>query len=276
VEGLTQAYGAEGDARRVVALQDASLSVARGELLALIGPSGCGKSTLLSLMGGLAAPTTGQVWIDGEMVRAPLPQKVAFVFQENALFPWRTVVENLKLGMAFQGVPKEQRDARARESLQAVGLSEFAHHYPGQLSGGMKQRAQLARALALRTNILLMDEPFAALDEQTRMVLGEDLSVLLARAGKTIVFVTHSLIEAVFLADRVAVFTARPGKIKTIIPVNEPHPRSRSFMTSEKLSRLRNELYELLHDEIRAAMGLTSAEPAGEIKPLYTLKEGEK
>ena len=134
------------------------------------------------------------------------------------MFPWRTIFDNLKLGMAFQGVAKEERDhARANRS-HAVGLSDFADHYPSQLSGGMKQRAQLARALALQTDILLMDEPFAALDEQTRMVLGEDLSVLLARTGKTIVFVTHSLVEAVFLADRVAVFTARPGKIKAHHP----------------------------------------------------------
>ncbi len=229
VEGVTQAYGAPGDALRVVALESASLEVARGELVCLIGPSGCGKSTLLSLMGGLAMPTSGQVWIDGEPVTGPLPQKVAFVFQENALFPWRTVLDNVKLGMAFQGVPPAEREPRARESLAAVGSPEFANHHPGQLSGGMKQRAQLARALALRTEILLMDEPFAALDEQTRMVLGEDLSVLLARTGKTIVFVTHSLVEAVFLADRVAVFSARPGRIKQIISVNEKHPRNREL-----------------------------------------------
>jgi len=276
VEGVTQAYGAEGDPRRVVALQNASLSIAPGELVALIGPSGCGKSTLLHLMGGLAAPTTGQVWIDGEPVRGPSPQKVAFVFQESALFPWRTVLENLKLGMDFQGVPKAQRDRRARESLHAVGLSDFTDHYPNQLSGGMKQRAQLARALVLKTDILLMDEPFAALDEQTRMVLGEDLSVLLARTGKTIVFVTHSLVEAVFLADRVAVFTARPGQIKNIISVDEAHPRSRSFMTSDKLGRLRNELYELLHDEIRKTMGLSKSEAAASGKPLAAVQEGEK
>ena len=276
VEGVTQAYGAEGDPRRVVALQNASLSIAPGELVALIGPSGCGKSTLLHLMGGLAAPTTGQVWIDGEPVRGPSPQKVAFVFQESALFPWRTVLENLKLGMDFQGVPKAQRDRRARESLHAVGLSDFTDHYPNQLSGGMKQRAQLARALVLKTDILLMDEPFAALDEQTRMVLGEDLSVLLARTGKTIVFVTHSLVEAVFLADRVAVFTARPGQIKNIISVDEAHPRSRSFMTSDKLGRLRNELYELLHDEIRKTMGLSKSEAAASGKPLGAVQEGEK
>ncbi len=276
VEGVTQAYGAEGDPRRVVALQNTSLSIAPGELVALIGPSGCGKSTLLHLMGGLAAPTTGQVWIDGVPVHGPSPQKVAFVFQESALFPWRTVLENLKLGMEFQGVARAGRDERAQESLNAVGLSDFAHHYPSQLSGGMKQRAQLARALVLKTKILLMDEPFAALDEQTRMVLGEDLSVLLARTGKTIVFVTHSLVEAVFLADRVAIFTARPGQIKNIISVDQEHPRSRSFMTSDKLARLRNELYELLYEEIRKAMGLSEPEDAAGGKPLHTVQEGER
>jgi len=258
VKGVSQAFGALGDARRVVALESADLSIPRGELLCLIGPSGCGKSTLLNVMAGLARPTSGQVLVDGEVVRGPLPQKVAFVFQEAALFPWRTIEDNVKLGLAFQGVPTNQRNDRAREALDAVKLTSFAQHYPRQLSGGMKQRAQLARALALETDILLMDEPFAALDEQTRMVLGEDLSVLLARTGKTIVFVTHSLVEAVFLADRVAVFTARPGRIKTILEVNEPHPRQRNFMTSDKLTRMRNELYELLHDEVRRTMEINA------------------
>jgi NitT/TauT family transport system ATP-binding protein len=255
VQGVSQAYGPEGDPRRVVALESATLSVTRGELMCLIGPSGCGKTTLLNLIGGLMTPSTGEIVIEGVRVRGPLPKKIAYVFQEGALFPWRTVIDNVKLGMAFQGVPRAERDQRAGDALAAVGLADFAQHYPAQLSGGMKQRAQLARALGLKTDILLMDEPFAALDEQTRMVLGEDLSELLARTGKTIVFVTHSLVEAVFLADRVAVFTARPGRIKTTIAVAEGHPRSRSFMTSDKLARLRNQLYELLHDEIRKTMG---------------------
>jgi NitT/TauT family transport system ATP-binding protein len=140
-----------------------------------------------------------------------------------------------------------------------VGLADFADHYPGQLSGGMRQRAALARALSLQTAILLMDEPFGALDEQTRMVLGEDLSVLLSQTEKTIVFVTHSLGEAVFLADRVAVFSARPGTIKEIIEIEEPHPRKPAFMTSEKFTRLRNQLYGLLHDEIRKAVSESTA-----------------
>jgi NitT/TauT family transport system ATP-binding protein len=251
IKGVSHQFGEEGEARYVRALVETSLDVARGELLCLIGPSGCGKSTLLNFIGGLMAPTRGNVEVAGKPVRGPLPHEIAFVFQENALFPWNTVIENVRLGMLFQGVAKAEYETRAQKSLEAVGLADFAHHYPGQLSGGMRQRAALARALSLETGILLMDEPFGALDEQTRMILGEDLSVLLARTEKTIVFVTHSLGEAVFLADRVAVFSARPGTVKKIIRVDEPHPRKPDFVTSEKFTQLRNELYALLHDEIR-------------------------
>jgi NitT/TauT family transport system ATP-binding protein len=254
VNGVSHQFGEPGEARHVQALLDTSLDIARGELLCLIGPSGCGKSTLLGVMGGLFAPTTGTVAVAGKPVRDPMPRDLAFVFQESALFPWNTVLENVVLGMTFQGVAKAERVPRARRALEAVGLLDFAGHYPAQLSGGMRQRAALARALSLETDILLMDEPFGALDEQTRMVLGEDLSVLLSRSNKTIVFVTHSLGEAVFLADRVAVFSARPGTIKQIIPVDEPHPRKPSFMTAPKFHALRDQLYGLLHDEIRKAL----------------------
>jgi len=254
IRDVSHQFGEEGEAHYVNALLGTSLDIARGELLCLIGPSGCGKSTLLNIIGGLLIPTAGTVHVGVTPVRGPLPRDIAFVFQENALFPWSTVNENVMLGMMFQGVPRAEREERARKSLTAVGLAEFAHHYPGQLSGGMRQRAALARALSLETGILLMDEPFGALDEQTRMILGEDLSVLLARTDKTIVFVTHSLGEAVFLADRVAVFSARPGTIKEIITVDEPHPRKPDFVTTEKFGALRNRLYTLLHDEIRKAV----------------------
>jgi len=268
VRGVSHQFGEEGDSLSVRALLDTSLDVARGELLCLIGPSGCGKSTLLNVIGGLLTPTTGKVLVGETEVRGPLPREIAYVFQENALFPWSTVIENVKLGMTFQGVARPpEREARARKSLEAVGLADFADHYPAQLSGGMRQRAALARALSLETGILLMDEPFGALDEQTRMVLGEDLSMLLSRTEKTIVFVTHSLGEAVFLADRVAVFSARPGTIKEIIDIAEPHPRKSTFMTSEKFSRLRNMLFDLLHEEIRKAMvQSTLSERAADIK----------
>jgi NitT/TauT family transport system ATP-binding protein len=259
IRGVSHQFGEPGEARHVRALRDTSLDVARGELLCLIGPSGCGKSTLLNVIGGLLAPTTGTVEVAGKRVAGPMPREIAFVFQESALFPWSTVLENVDLGMVFQGVPRQERAARARASLEAVGLTDFAQHYPAQLSGGMRQRAALARALSLETGILLMDEPFGALDEQTRMILGEDLSVLLARADKTIVFVTHSLGEATFLADRVAVFSARPGTIKETITVDEPHPRRPDFVTSEKFTAIRNALYELLHDEIRKTMAETGA-----------------
>ena len=265
VRGVSHQFGEEGESLSVRALLDTSLDVARGELLCLIGPSGCGKSTLLNVIGGLLTPTTGKVLVGETEVRGPLPREIAYVFQENALFPWSTVIENVRLGMTFQGVARPaEREARARKSLEAVGLADFADHYPAQLSGGMRQRAALARALSLETGILLMDEPFGALDEQTRMVLGEDLSVLLASTEKTIVFVTHSLGEAVFLADRVAVFSARPGTIKDIIEIEEPHPRKPAFMTSDKFTRLRNQLYGLLHDEIRKtiAEGAVSAPEA--------------
>jgi NitT/TauT family transport system ATP-binding protein len=254
VRNVSHQFGEEGETLHVRALLDTSLDVARGELVCLIGPSGCGKSTLLNVIGGLLTPTTGAVHVGDEEVRGPLPQQIAYLFQENALFPWSTVIENVKLAMLFQGVQRAEREPRARKSLEAVGLAAFAEHYPAQLSGGMRQRAALARALSLETGIILMDEPFGALDEQTRMVLGEDLSVLLSRTQKTIIFVTHSLGEAVFLADRVAVFSARPGTIKEIIDIDEPHPRRPAFMTSEKFTQLRNRLYSLLHDEIRRAV----------------------
>jgi len=263
VRGVFHRFGEEGEQRFVRALVDTSLDVGEGELLCLIGPSGCGKSTLLNIMGGLMAPSSGTVEARGQLVHGPLPRDIAFVFQENSLFPWNTVIENIELGMVFQGVAKSERAARAAEALAAVGLKEFAQHYPAQLSGGMRQRAALARALSLKTPILLMDEPFGALDEQTRMILGEDLSVLLAESRKTIVFVTHSLGEAVFLADRVAVFSARPGSIKQVIEIDEPHPRRPEFVTSAKFTSLRNQLYGLLHDEIRKAVQQSSAGDTG-------------
>ncbi|MGO4908345.1 ABC transporter ATP-binding protein [Pseudorhodobacter sp. W20_MBD10_FR17] len=256
---LTQYYGDAASENRVTALDNVSITAERGELLCLIGPSGCGKSTLLNIMGGLAMPKSGQLLVNGKPITGPKPDDIAFVFQESPLFPWSTIVENIKVGLEFRGVPKEERDGRAWSALEAVGLKPFGNHFPGQISGGMKQRAQLARALSLNTDIILMDEPFGALDEQTRMVLGEDLSVMLSKTEKTIVFVTHSLVEAVFLADRVAIMTSLPGQIKEIIEIDEPHPRNPDFIMSDKFNKLRNHLYALLHDEIRKAVERESA-----------------
>lgn len=253
-KNITQVFGTPEDATSVTALDNVSINAERGELLCLIGPSGCGKSTLLNIMGGLALPTSGELLVNGQQITGPKPDDIAFVFQESPLFPWSTIVENIEVGLEFKGVAKDQRTDRAWKALEAVGLKPFGNHYPGQISGGMKQRAQLARALSLETEIILMDEPFGALDEQTRMVLGEDLSVMLSQTEKTIVFVTHSLVEAVFLADRVAIMTSLPGQIKEIIEIDEPHPRDPKFITSAKFNKLRNHLYSMLHDEIRKAV----------------------
>jgi NitT/TauT family transport system ATP-binding protein len=252
---ISQRYGDIGSPQSVLALDNVSLDIRRGEFVCLLGPSGCGKSTLLNIVGGLVAPTQGEVTVDGRPVRGePLPREVSFVFQESTLFPWYTILENFRIALKFQGVAKAERDSRAMAALETVSMAGFAQHYPTQLSVGMRQRVNMARGICVGTDILLMDEPFAALDEQTRMVLGEDLSILLAKTGKTIVFVTHSLAEAVFLSDRIAVMTARPGKIKTIVNVNEAHPRSPDFMLEPRFGDLRNELYAMLRDEIRLAM----------------------
>jgi NitT/TauT family transport system ATP-binding protein len=265
IKNVTQRFGDEGSSESVLALDNISLDIRKGEFVCLLGPSGCGKSTLLNVVGGLFRPSSGSVTVDGRLVDGkPHPDKIAFVFQESTLFPWYTVIENFHIALKFQGIPKSEWDDRAMTALKAVGMASFARHYPDQLSVGMRQRVNMARGICVKTGILLMDEPFAALDEQTRMVLGEDLSQLLAETGKTIVFVTHSLAEAVFLSDRIAVFSARPGKIKTIIDVKTPHPRSPDFMLEPRFSELRNECYALLRDEIRATMALQrDPQPAG-------------
>jgi NitT/TauT family transport system ATP-binding protein len=253
VEGVSQRFPGRDGAAGTLALDDVSLRIERGEFVALLGPSGCGKSTLLNIIGGLREATAGTVAVGDRPVREPLPSEMAFVFQESTLFPWYTVLENFRVSYAFVGRSAGWRE-RALAALRSVGMEQFADHYPGQLSIGMKQRINLARGVSLETGIVLMDEPFAALDEQTRLVLGEDLSVLLARTGKTIVFVTHSLSEAVFLADRIVVMTARPGKVKSVIANGEPHPRSPEFMLTPRFTETRNHLYELLRDEIRTTV----------------------
>jgi NitT/TauT family transport system ATP-binding protein len=254
VEGVSHAYQRpDGDA--VATLNNVSLDVRRGELMCFLGPSGCGKTTLLNIIGGLVQPLTGSVRANGKPINAPAPKDIAFVFQENTLFPWNTVLDNIKVALEFQGVPASERQSRAEEAIEAVGLKDFANNYPHQLSGGMKQRASLARALSLKTDILLMDEPFAALDEQTRMYLGEELSLLLTTTNKTIILVTHSLSEAVFLSDRVAVMTARPAEIKKIIEIPQAHPRDPAFLSSPHFGELRSELYSLLRDEIEKTVG---------------------
>jgi NitT/TauT family transport system ATP-binding protein len=251
VERLSLSYPGRRPGQGTTALDDVSLDIASGEFVCLLGPSGCGKSTLLNIIGGLLPYRNGTVKVENQLVSGPSPGNIAFVFQESTLLPWYTILENFRIASEFRRQNAVTWRDRATASLAAVGMQAFANHYPNQLSVGMRQRVNLARGIFLETDIILMDEPFAALDEQTRMVLGEDLSVLLARTSKTIIFVTHSLSEAVFLADRIVVMTARPGRIKSIITVDEPHPRSPDFMLTPRFNEIRTRLFELLRDEIR-------------------------
>jgi len=235
----------------VPALDAVSLSVAPHEFLTLLGPSGCGKSTLLSAIGGLLRPDTGEVRIGGRPVSGPDPARVALVFQDPGLFPWRTVLENVEFGLELKGVAAARRREVARELLGPVGLAGFERRYPRELSGGMKQRVAIARALAMEAPILLMDEPFGALDEQTRLLMGEWLLEIWARTRKTVVFVTHSLQEAILLSQRIAVMSARPGRIKALFEVKVPPPRD---LAGPEATALRAALWAEIRDESRQAL----------------------
>jgi NitT/TauT family transport system ATP-binding protein len=236
----------------VEALHDVSLGVGAGEFCTVIGPSGCGKSTLLGMIGGLVAPDTGRVLVDGRAVAGPDPRRVATVFQDPGLFPWRTTLENVEFGLELQGVPRERRRAVATELLGPLGLRDFGAKYPRELSGGMRQRVAIGRALAIDTPIVLMDEPFGALDEQTRLLMGEWLLDIWRRTKKTVVFVTHSLHEALALSTRVVVMTARPGRIKSVLDLPMPYPRA---MESTDIVGLRAKLWTEIREESLRAMG---------------------
>ena len=205
----------------LTAVQGVSIAVRDGEVVSLIGPSGCGKSTLLNIGSGLAAPSEGQAFVDGERVEGPNAH-VAFMLQKDLLLPWRTVVENVMFGVEIQGVPSAERMRRAQALLENLRLAEFSRHYPHQLSGGMRQRVALARTLAVDPTVLLLDEPFSAVDAQTRITLQQELAQTLKRAGKTALLITHDLLEAVTLSDRVLVMSRRPGKIIDEIAIDIP------------------------------------------------------
>lgn len=219
-----KSYPGHNGQSAVVALDGLDLTVQTEEFVCVLGPSGCGKTTLLKAIAGLVALDGGLIRIDGQPVAAPGPDR-AMVFQHFALLPWADITTNIAFGLELRGVAKADREAKARELLTAVGLAGFEHHFPRQLSGGMQQRVGLARALAVDPQILLMDEPFGAVDEQTRRLLQEDLSGLLDRSRKTVLFVTHSMDEAVRLGDRVVLMTPRPGRVLESIPVQLPRPR---------------------------------------------------
>jgi NitT/TauT family transport system ATP-binding protein len=231
-----------------VALQDVNLKVKSGELLAIVGPSGCGKSTLLDLIAGLAHQSSGEMFIDGRLIKGPALDR-GIVLQGYALFPWRVVLDNVAFGLEIKGVPKNERRKISQEFINLVGLQGFEDRYPYELSGGMKQRVAIARALAYDPEVLLMDEPFAAVDAQTREVLQDELLQIWDKTGKTIIFVTHSIEEAIYLADRVAVMTPSPGIIKEVLEISLPRPRQNSdIRSSAEFGWIRHKIRDLLQN----------------------------
>ena len=252
VDHVSKNFPLRGRAGVLTVLEDVSLDICKGELIVLLGPSGCGKSTLLNVIAGFLQPTTGQVLHEGVPVSKP-DRRRTVVFQDYALFPWMTIEKNVEFGLKAQGIAHAERTRIARDFLALVKLSGFEDHYPYEISGGMKQRAAIARALAPDPDILLMDEPFGALDAQTRVLLQEELVRIAAATKRTVVFVTHSIDEAVFLADRIVVMSSHPGRIRSIHNVALPRPRTAETRSLPNFISLTQELWDSLkpqwHDE---------------------------
>jgi NitT/TauT family transport system ATP-binding protein len=244
IKGVSKQFFADG--KEMEALHDINLSIRESEFVCFIGPSGCGKTTLLRIVAGLEAPTSGTITIDGDPIKGPSPER-GMVFQEYSLFPWRTVLDNTVFGLELKGVARVERERRGRQYLKMVGLEGFETRYPHELSGGMKQRVAIARALVNDPKALLMDEPFGALDAQTRNIMQSELLRIWEEEKKTVVFVTHSVDEAIYLADTIVIMSARPGRIKDIIDIPLPRPRNR---TSSEVNRIRDRILCDLRSEM--------------------------
>jgi NitT/TauT family transport system ATP-binding protein len=249
----------------LVAVDRVSFNVAPGEFLAVIGPSGCGKSTLFNVIGGLLDGYDGRVTVAGETVSGP-HAAIGMIFQEESTFPWRTVIDNVAFPLEIAGMPKAQRLEKARHFVRLVGLDGFERRYPAELSGGMRQRVSMARTLASEPKILLMDEPFASLDEQTRLLLGDKVLQIQQELKQTTLLITHNITEAVQLADRILVMTYRPGKLKRMVEIKLPRPRSSEIVSSEAFGRYVAQIWSDLREE--ASRGLSDEEAR-------TLREGE-
>lgn len=251
IQGVSRIFPGR-DGQHTQALQPVDFTVAHNDFVTILGPSGCGKSTLLRIVAGLDQPTTGQVLLDGRTVDGPGADR-GVVFQSYTLFPWLTVAQNIRFGLRERGLPEAEQRERSEFFIARVGLRGFENHFPRQLSGGMQQRTAIARALANDPAILLLDEPFGALDNQTRVLMQELLLGIWESARKTVLFVTHDIDEAIFMANRVAVFSARPGRIKADIPVDFPHPRHYTLKTSPEFMTLKARLTEEIRAEAMAA-----------------------
>jgi NitT/TauT family transport system ATP-binding protein len=274
--GVSKTFGIKtGDsAERFLALDEVSFSVEAGEFLALVGPSGCGKSTLIDLLGGLSKPSSGRILLDGKAISGPGLDR-GIIFQQYALFPWRTALENVEFGLEAKRLPKKQRREVALSHLELVGLSGFENRLPHELSGGMKQRVAIARSLAYEPEVLLMDEPFAALDAQTREALQDELLRIWEKSRTTILFITHGIDEAVYLGQRVAVMTSRPGRIKRIVDIpRDFRQRQEDVRSSAEFGELRHQVWTLLRDEVKKAEQQDRARKLGVANPRPVAPEG--
>jgi ABC-type nitrate/sulfonate/bicarbonate transport system ATPase subunit len=247
--GVGKVYGI--DRAPIVALKDISFAVEAGSFVSLVGPSGCGKSTLLQMLAGLVPCTVGDVRVDGALLDKPAPEKISVMFQDATLLPWKRISENVEFPLQIHGMAAAERRQRAAEMLSLVGLADFAERYPHELSGGMRQRVSIARALAPNPRIMLMDEPFGALDEQTRIKMGHELLRIWEKTRKTIFFITHSLTEALFLADVVLVMSHRPGQIVGTIEAGLPRPRTYEIIGSAEFGIARNRIWKLISQDDR-------------------------
>ena len=253
--GVTRVYPARGGQPPVEALGPLDLSLRKGELFAVVGPSGCGKSTLLDILAGLSAPSSGDATFEGVPLAGEVPDGIGVVFQEDACFPWLTVFDNIAFGL--RQLRGSERDLRSKvdHAIAFMGLQDFARAYPAQLSGGMRQRVCIARTLVLRPRLILLDEPFGALDQQTRLLMGDELLRLWRETGATVLLITHALDEAAMLADRVGVMSARPGRFLEIVETGWPHERDSTVVSDERFGRLTARIWMHLRDESMRALG---------------------
>ena len=243
VSGLGKTFKTRG--KPLVVLEDINFEVKAGEFFVIVGQSGCGKTTFLRIVQGLDQATTGQIELDGRPLKGPGPDR-GFVFQHDSLFPWRTTLRNVTFGTELRGIPRKKAEQEAHDIISLVGLAGFEHHYPFELSGGMRQRVNLARAFAVNPDILLMDEPFAALDALTRESMQQELVRIVAETRKTVLFITHQIDEAVLLADRIAVLSARPGRVVRIINVDLPKPRTLALKRTPEFQAMVEEVWSLI------------------------------